>query len=88
MILFFRDNVLFGFGTTISLDVKTYSVPQFIGASQHSFEITDLGIELLVPLALNRQVNSSDTLILTAKSLHCPRPPRTEEPPMFEATMC
>ena len=55
----------------IFLDSKTRSVPQFIGASQHNFETIDLGIELLVPLALNGQVNTSDTLVLASESLHC-----------------
>ena len=43
---------MFGFGTTISLDAKTRSVPQFIGAPQRNFETADLGIESSVPLAL------------------------------------
>ena len=51
-ISFLSDYILFGFGTMISLDAKTRSVPQFIGAPQRNFETTDLGIESSVPLAL------------------------------------
>ena len=43
-------------------------MPQFIGASQHKFEIVDLGIESLVPLALNGWVNPSDTLVQATKN--------------------
>ena len=46
----------------ISLDAKTRSVPQFIGAPQCNFETTDLGIESSAPLSLDGKVNPSDTL--------------------------
>ena len=65
-----RDHIPFGFGTSISLDAKTRRVPQFIGAPQRNFETTDLGIESLVPLALDGWVNSSDTLVLAMETLH------------------
>ncbi len=72
-----RDHVLFGFGTTISLDAKTHSVPQFIGAPQHNFETIDPHIKLSMPLALYGQVNPSDTLVPTVKTIHHPEAPRT-----------
>ena len=62
----------------ISLDAKTRSMPQFIGAPERNFETADLGIKSLVPLALGGWVNSSDTLILTTETSHHPWPPRTE----------
>ena len=37
----------------ISLDAKTRSVPQFIGAPQHNFETANIGIESSAPLALD-----------------------------------
>ena len=40
----------------ISLDAKTHNVPQYIGAPQHNIEITDLGIESSMPLALSERV--------------------------------
>ena len=46
-----RDHILFGFGTTIALNAKTRSVPQFIGAPQHNFGTANLGIESSAPLA-------------------------------------
>ena len=71
--------ILFRFGTTISLDAKTCSVPQFIGASQRNFKTVDLHIESLAPLALDGWVNASHTLVLATKTIHRLRPPRTEE---------
>ena len=65
-----RDHILFGFGTTISLDAKTHSVPKFIGAPQHNFEIVDLGIKLSVPLALDGRANPNDTLFPSVEDLH------------------
>ena len=62
----------------ISLNAKTFSVPQLIGAPQHNFETADLGIKLLVTLASNGQENPSDTLVPAVESLHHPWPPRTE----------
>ena len=56
-ISFLRDHIPFGFGTMISLDAKTCSVPQFIGAPQWNFETADLGIKSLAPLALGGWVN-------------------------------
>ena len=56
----------------ISLDAKTRSMPQFIGAPQRNFLTTDLGIELSVPLALNGWVDPSDTLFLSMEILHYP----------------
>ena len=47
----------------ISLDAKTRSVPQFIGAPQFNFETADLGIESSVPLALGGKVNPGDALV-------------------------
>ena len=73
-----RDHISFGFGTTISIDGKTLSVPQFIGAPKHNFETADLGIESSVPLALDGWVNPSDTLFLATKSLQCSQPPIPE----------
>ena len=61
-----------GFDTPISLDAKTHSVPQFIGAPQHNFEIADLGIESSAPLALGGWVNPSDTLVLAMETIHHP----------------
>ena len=78
-----RDHILFGFDTVISLDAKTCSVPQFIGAPQRKFETVDLGIESSVPLALSGWVNPSDTLVLATETIHRPQPPRTEESPRF-----
>ena len=78
-ISFLRDDIPFGYGTTILLDAKTCSVPQFIGAPKHNFETADLGIKLSVPLAPNTWVNPSETLVLAVESLHHPWPPRTEE---------
>ena len=40
-----RDHIPFGFGTMISLNAKTCSVPLFIGAPQRNFETIDLGIK-------------------------------------------
>ena len=74
-----RDHILFGFRTAISLDAKTRSVPQFIGALERNFETADLGIESLVPLALGGWVNPSITLVLAMETIHRPWPPRTEE---------
>ena len=48
----------------ISLDAKTRSVPQFIGAPECNFETVDLGIKSAVPLALGGKVKPSDTLVL------------------------
>ena len=73
-----RDHIPFGFGTTISLDAKTRSVPQFIGAPQRNFKNDDLGIKSSTPLALGGRVNPSDTLVPAIETLHRPRPPRTE----------
>ena len=56
----------------ISLDAKTHSVPQFIGAPQRNFEISDLGIKSLVPLAPSGQVNPSDILVLATETIHHP----------------
>ena len=75
------DHILFGFNTMISLDAKTRSVPQFICASLCNFEIVDLGIKLLAPLALDGRVNPSGILVLSIESLHHPWPPYTEESP-------
>ena len=47
----------------VSLDGKTCSVPQFIGAPQHIFKTTNLGIKSSAPLALDGWVNPSDTLV-------------------------
>ena len=58
-----RDDIPFEFKTTISLDAKTRSVPQFIGAPQRNFETVDLGVKLLMPLAPDGWVNPSDTLV-------------------------
>ena len=69
--LILRDHIMFGFGTTISLDAKTRSVPQFIGAPQCNFETIDLGIESSVPLAPSGWVNPSDILFLAIKTIHC-----------------
>ena len=76
-----RDHIPFGFGTTISLDAKTHSVPQLIGAPQRKFETADLGIESSVPLALGGWVNPSHTLLLATETIHHPRPPSTKESP-------
>ena len=80
---FLIDHIPFGFGTTISLDAKTRSVPQFIGAPQHKFETADLGIELSAPLALGGWVNPSHTLFLAIETIHHSRPPRTKESPRY-----
>ena len=77
--LILRDHTLFRFGKAISFDAKTRSVSQFIGAPQCNFEIADLGIKSLVPLASNGWVNPSDTLGLATESLHHSRPPHIEE---------
>ena len=53
---------MFGFGTTISLNAKTHSVPQFIDASQHNFETINFGVESTTPLALDGKVHPSETL--------------------------
>ena len=74
-----RDHILFGFGTVISLDAKTRSVPQFIVAPQRNFETVDLGIESSVPLASGGWVNPSHTLVLATETIHRSQPPRTEE---------
>ena len=76
-----RDHIPFGFDTSISLDAKTCSMPQFIGAPQHKFETTDLHIKSLVPLALSGWVNPIHTLVPTMKTIHHPQPPRTKESP-------
>ena len=76
-----RDHIPFGFRIAISLDAKTRSVPQFIGAPQCKFETVDLGIKLLVSLAPNGRVNPSDTLVPVTESLHHLWPPRTMESP-------
>ena len=57
------------------------SMPQFIGAPQRNFETVDLGIESSEPLAPGGWVNPSDTIVLTTETIHCSRPPRTEESP-------
>ena len=74
-----RDHIPFGFGTAISLDAKTRSVPQFIVAPQRNFETADLGIESSAPLAPGGWVNPSHTLVLATETIHHPRPPHTEE---------
>ena len=74
---------MFGFGTTISLDAKTRSVPQFIGAPQRNFETVDLGIESLAPLAPGGWLNPSETLVPATETIPRSRPPRTEESPRF-----
>ena len=76
-----RDHILFGFDTVISLDAKTCSVPQFIGAPQRKFETADLGIKSSVPLAPSGWVNPSHTLVLAMKTIHHSQPPRTKESP-------
>ena len=43
---------------------KNSQCDQFIGAPQHNFETTDLGIKSLTPLALGGCVNPSETLVL------------------------
>ena len=63
-----RDHIPFGFGTAISLDAKTRSLPQFIGAPQRNFETANLGIESLVALALGGWVNPSHTLFQPQRS--------------------
>ena len=63
----------------ISLDAKTHSVCQFIGAPQRNFETVDLGIELSVPFALGEWVNPSDTLVASIETIHRLRAPRIEE---------
>ena len=68
--LIWRGNIPFGFGTMISLDAKTRSVPQFIGALERNFETTDLGIKSSVPLALGGWVNPSHTLVLAIETIH------------------
>ena len=60
---------MFEFDIVILLNVKTHNVPQSIGASLHNIEIVDLGIELLEPLALDRKMNPSNTLVLAIESL-------------------
>ena len=65
-----KDHIPFGFGTVISLDAKTHSVPQFIGASHRNIETSDLGIKFLVQLALDGWVSPSDTLFLAVESIH------------------
>ena len=77
--LIFKRSHFFGFDTTISLDAKTCSVPQFIGASQCNFEIANLEIESLVPLALDRWVNPSDTLVLVIEIIHHSWPPHAKD---------
>ena len=74
---------MFGFGTVISLDAKTRSVPQFIGAPQRNFETADLGIESSAPLAPGGWVNPSHTLVPATETIHHPWPPRTKESPRF-----
>ena len=70
---------MFGFGTMISLDAKTCSVPQFIGVPQSNFEIANFCINFLVPLALGGRVNPSDTLVMVTETIHHLWPPHTEE---------
>ena len=60
----------FEFDTAISLNAKTSSVPQFIGASPYIFETIDLGIKFSNPLALYGWKNPSDTLVLVVEVLH------------------
>ena len=74
-----RDHIPLRFVVAISLDDKTCSVPQFIGALLYNFENIDLGIKLSSSLALNGLVNPSETLIFTAESLHHSWPPHIEE---------
>ena len=74
-----RDHIPFGFGTTISLDAKTRSVPQFIGTPQRKFETADLGIESSAPLAPGGWVNPSHTLVPATETIRHSRPPRTKE---------
>ena len=78
---FSRDNISFGFDTSILLDAKICSVPQYIGASLHKFETTDLGIKLPVSLAPDGWVNLSDTLVLAIESFHHLQPPHTKKYP-------
>lgn len=78
-----RDQILFGFSIVISLDAKTCSVPQFIGASLRNFETIDLGIKSSMPLALNGGVNPDNTIFLTMESLYGLQPPHTKESPRF-----
>ena len=65
----------------VSLDAKTRSVPQFIGAQQCNFETTNLGIKSSVPLAPYGRVNPSVTLVPSTETIHHPRRPRTKESP-------
>ena len=65
-----RDHIQFGFNTVISVDAKTRSVPQFIGAPQRKFETVDLGIESSVPLAPGGWVNTSHTLVPAMETIH------------------
>ena len=79
--LILRDHIPFGFDTTILLDAKTHSVPQFIGAPELNSKTIDLGIKSSVPLSLGEWVNLSHTLVLATETIHHPRPPHTEESP-------
>ena len=76
-----RDHISFGFNTTLSLDAKTRSVPQFIGASQCNFETADLDIESLVSLALSGNLNPSLTLVFSMETIHHLQLPYTKESP-------
>ena len=78
-----RDHIPFRFGTTISLDAKTRSVPQFIGAPQRNFETADLGIESSFPLAPGGWVSRSHTLVLATETIRHSWPPRTKESPRW-----
>ena len=78
---FLRDHIPFGFGTAISLNAKTHSVPQFIGPPKCNSETIDLDIESSTQLALGGQVSPSDTLFLAIEIIHYLRPPHTEESP-------
>ena len=79
--LILRDHIPFGFNTTISLDFKTRSVPEFIGALQRNFETIDLDIKSSAPLAPGGWVNPSHTFVPATETIHHPRPRRTKESP-------
>ena len=76
-------HILFRFDIIIFLHAKTCSMPHFIGASLHNFEIANLGIKLSAPLALDGKFNLSETLVLALKSLQCLWPHHTRESPRF-----
>ena len=67
----------------ISLDAKTHSMPQFIGAPKRNFETANLGIESSAPLALVGWVNPSHTVVPATETIHHSQPPHTKESPRW-----